>query len=134
MKMTMNGMTFECTMDEAKQLVAVAAATNTVPTATAVTTHAASRTLAAAKAASWTERIHRAVMKTSTVINNTAGVAGNWSADKVSTIEVKTAPAVVSATGYMAVRSATTLAAAGTTMSSFAERCAALCVAMEFAK
>ena len=92
------------------------------------------RTLAKAKHNSITERLHRVAVKTATVINNAAGATSNFAADKLSTLEVKAVPVVVKTTGTVCAKSAFTAVAIGNTLSSFADRCAAARVRMEFAK
>jgi hypothetical protein len=94
---------------------------------------AAKLTLAEAKARSWTERLHRAAVKTTTVLNNGAGIAGDWTADKLSEVEVKTVPAIVSSTGYVCAKSAVAASTIGTKLSAWADRLAAARGAMEFA-
>ena len=69
-----------------------------------------------------------------TVINNAAGATSNFAADKLSTLEVKAVPVVVKTTGIVCAKSAFTAVAIGNTLSSFADRCAAARVRMEFAK
>jgi hypothetical protein len=92
------------------------------------------RTLAKAKHNSITERLHRVAVKTATAINDAAGTTSNFAADKLSTLEVKAVPAVVKTTGIVCTKSAFTAVAIGNTLSSFADRCAAARVRMEFVK
>ena len=113
---------------------AVVATIQAMPAVPVVRAPAAPKTLAAAKASSWTERIHRAAVKTATAINEAAGATSSFAADKLSTLEVKAGPAVVKTTGIVCAKSAFTAVAIGSTLSSFADRCAAARVRMEFAK
>jgi len=92
------------------------------------------RTLANAKHNSITERLHRVAVKTATVINNAAGATSNFAADKLSTLEVKAVPAIVSTTGDLCAKSSFTAVSIGSTLCSFADRCAAARARMEFAK
>ena len=113
---------------------AVVATIQAMPAVPAVKAPAAPKTLAAAKASSWTERIHRAAVNTAAAINDAAGATSNFAADKLSTLEVKAVPAVVKTTGIVCAKSAFTAVAIRNTLSSFADRCAAARVRMEFAK
>ena len=115
---------------------AVVATTQAMPSVAApvVQASAAPKTLAAAKASSWTERIHRAAVKTATAINDAAGATSSYAADKLSTLEVKAVPAVVKTTGVVCAKSAFAAVSIGNTLSSIADRCAAARVHMEFAK
>ncbi len=113
---------------------AVVSTIQAMPAVPVVSAPAAPKTLAAAKASSWTERIHRTAVKTATAINDAAGATSNFAADKLSTLEVKAVPAVVKTTGIVCTNSASTAVSIGNTLSSFADRCAAARVRMEFAE
>lgn len=106
---------------------AMPSATETVP---ALPTPEVKLTLAQAKNQSITQRLARGVAS----VNNVIGSGGNWAADKLSTFEVNAVPAVVKTTGIMCAKSAFTAISISNTLSSFADRCAAARVRMEFAE
>lgn len=131
MKITMNGVTFEgITMEQAKEIIA--AAMNTTTAVVTAAAPAVARTLAQAKHDSFTERLFRGAVVAGNTINKGVLATGTWTADGLSTVEVKAVPAIVSSTGYVCAKSATTLDATSKTLSSWATRLAAARVAMEF--
>ena len=91
---------------------------------------AAPKTLAEAKNGSFTMKADRMA----TFIVDSLGKGGHKLSDVMSTVEVMAVPAIVSSTGYVCAKSATTASAMGTKLSSWAERLAAARVAMEFAE